>query len=399
MRILIIHNEYGRFSGEEAVVEANAALLKEHGHVVERVSRTSAEIMASRTRQIKAFFSGIHSPRSRRAVLDAVHKAKPDVAHVHNLYPLLSPSILPVLTSQGVPVVMTVHNYRLLCPNGLFLSGGAVCERCSGGREWWCALKNCERSVPKSVAYAVRNWAARVMGYYRKNVSAYAVLTEFQRSKLCAAGFPSDRMHLLPNCLSHTALEEPGNTPTGSYVAFIGRMSHEKGIDVILHAAKLCPDIPLRLAGSFERLPELPKRLPGNVVLTGHLSAAELRRHVSEARLLLFPSVWYEGFPMSLLDALAAGTPVVCSRIGGLPEIIEDGVTGRLFTAGDAQACARAIGELWSNPALARQMGTAGQQKTRQEYTPQRYYERLMATYDAAMANPLPDEEPHHANS
>jgi len=384
MRICLVHNRYGSFSGEEAVVEATAHLLSEKGHEVVEFVRSSAEIGQMRLGKARAFFSGIYSWSAKRRMRHLLNKHRPDVVHVHNLYPLVSPSVLGKCRRAGVPVVMTVHNYRLICPNGLHMTAGQVCEKCRGGCEYWCVLRNCEGSLPKSIGYALRGWVARKRRMFLDNVTMYAALTEFQRQRLIAEGFPAERIAVIPNMVGGDgyAAEAAG----GDYVAYVGRMSPEKGVTHLLSAAKRLPDIAFKAAGGYDRMPHLPGEAPANFEFLGQLGTELLNGFYSQARMLVLPSTCFEGFPMTIAEAMVRGKPVVCSRIGGLPEIVDDGVTGLLFEPGKAADLAEKIRFLWDRPDVCRKMGQTGRKKALREYSPEKYYERLMAVYEKAIA-------------
>ncbi len=386
MRILIVHNEYGAYSGEEAVVEANARLLAEHGHEVLRFTRSSGEIPGMALGRTRALLSGIYSLASRRRMSTLLRRRQPDLVHVHNLYPLISPSILGPCRRAGVPVVMTVHNYRLVCPSGLHLRRGEICQQCAGGREYWCALHNCLGSLPKSLGYAVRNAAARLLRMYRDNVTLYLCLSDFQRERLTAAGFPPRRMIVLPNMAEMVEVaDDHDNDDAGQYVAFLGRLSPEKGITQLVEAARLHPAIPVKAAGRHQRMPRLASTLPPNFELLGHLTGDALESFLRRARMIVLPSTCFEGFPTVLADAMMRAKPVVCSRIGGLPEIVDDGVTGLLTAPGDAADLAAKVRHLWEDAEGCRRMGRAGREKAIREYSPPRYYGRLMAAYQEAV--------------
>jgi len=186
--VCVVHNEYGIFSGEEAVVENQAKLLRDNGHEVIRFFRSSAEISEMQLGKLRAFFSGIYSLSSKRALRKFLTEYKPDVVHVHNVFPLISPSVLSECRKAGVPVVMTVHNYRLVCPNGLLMFDGQICEKCCSSREYQCLLNNCEASFFKSLGYFLRNYIARKLKLFKNNVTIYACLTEFQKQRLINAG-------------------------------------------------------------------------------------------------------------------------------------------------------------------------------------------------------------------
>jgi glycosyltransferase involved in cell wall biosynthesis len=388
MHILMVHNEYGKFSGEEAVVQDLCVLLRNKGHDVIGLARSSAEIETMRLGRLRAFFSGIYSFSSRKAIRRLLAEHRPGVVHVHNVFPLISPSVLPECRRAGVPVVMTVHNYRLVCPNGLHMPKGryTICEKCCGGREYWCFLKNCEQNWLKSAGYALRGYIARRLGFFRKNVTLFACLTDFQRRRLMAEGYSEDRLRVLANMAPAVADSRAEPDQGGGFVACVGRISPEKGIDLLLAAAKSLPDIPFRLAGSCDAMPQIAGKAPSNVSFLGVLDETALGRLYDQSRLLLLCSTCFEGFPMTILEAMAHGRAVVAPRIGGIPEIVDDGATGLLFEPGNAEDLAEKVRFLWDRPDLSRQMGRAGRQKALKKYSSEKYYERLMALYEEAMA-------------
>jgi len=330
MRILLVHNAYGKFSGEEAVVNAQSKLLKSNGHEVVLFERSSAEIQTLWDK-IRAFLTGIYNPFSRRKIRRLLQEIKPDIIHVHNLFPFISPSILPVCRKAGIPVVMTVHNYRIVCPNGLHMTNGQICEKCNGGKEWWCVIRNCESNFFKSFGYALRTYIARYLRLFQDNVTAYACLTEFHKHKLIAAGFPEERIFVIPNMYDIQA-EFP--SPLGDYVGFIGRVSHEKGIDILLECARLLPTIPFRIAGHYDYI---PKYIPSNVEFCGFLHGIALSNFRRQMRIAVMPSRWYETFGLILVEAAMHGKPVVATRLGAMAEIVDDGKTGFLFELGNTE--------------------------------------------------------------
>ncbi len=383
-KVLLVHNAYGKFSGEEAVVEGTRKLLAEKGHKVVALARSSADIGRMLLGNLRAFFSGVYSRSARRQMRELIQQARPDVVHVHNVFPLISPSVLVECRRAGVPVVMTVHNYRLVCPTGLHMVNGQVCEKCCGGREYWCVLRNCTGSLPKSLGYALRNWVARKWRLFLDNVTLYAALTEFQRQRLIAAGFPGDRIEVIPNMAA--PVKADAEAELGDYVGYVGRISPEKGVPLLIAAARMCPQLVFRAAGSVEGMRHLVHRTPSNLEFVGQLQKEALEDFYARSRMIVLPSTWFEGFPMVLAEAMLRGKPIVCSRIGGLPEIVEDGVTGLLFEPGNAEELAEKIRSLWEQPDLCCKMGRAGREKALREYSPERYYQRLMAAYRRAMS-------------
>jgi glycosyltransferase involved in cell wall biosynthesis len=383
LNICIVHNSYGNFSGEEAVVQNTISLLQRRNHKVILFTRSSAEIEKMFLGKFSAFLSGIYSYRARTWMKRLLSEHEPDIVHVHNLLPLISPSVIVECNRANVPVVMTVHNYRLVCPNGLFVSHGSVCEDCAGGREYWAILRNCENSVPKSIGYAIRTWIARKMRFYLNHVTIYATLTDFQRRRLIREGYPAERILVVPNMIVNSF---PSWELPGKYVGYVGRVSPEKGISTFMLAAEKVPEIPCKVAGAYDRMPDLPLRASKNFSFLGHLNGVELNDFFSKCSMIVIPSICFEGFPIVLLEAMLRGKAVVCSRIGGLPEIVEDGITGLLFEAGNATDLVEKILYLWERPDLCQKMGEAGRRKAFREYSEDRYYEQIMAAYERAIA-------------
>ena len=199
---------------------------------------------------------------------------RPDLVHVHNLYPLFSPSVLVACRRAGVPVVMTTHNYLLTCPVVNHLSKGRVCEKCIGGREHWCVLKNCRENLPESLAYALRSFTARKLRFFHDNVAVQIVLSNFAKQRLVKAGFDEERIAVLPNMVAMGP--EPDGPPAGNYAAYSGRMMAEKGVDSLLAAAARLPEVDLRLAGDGNLLTELVRAAPPNASFVNRLSPQEM---------------------------------------------------------------------------------------------------------------------------
>ncbi|MBF0144867.1 MAG: glycosyltransferase family 4 protein [Magnetococcales bacterium] len=381
MKIALVHNAYGRPSGEETVVAFQKAVLEEGGHEVVTFMRGSAEIQNLPFGRVRAFFSGIHNPFSRRKFRRFLEWEQPDIVHIHNLFPLISPAILPECGLHGVPVVMTVHNYRLVCPTGLHLHQGAICVRCRGGQPHQCFIHNCEGQWAKSLGYALRGMAADRLGYFKRHVHLFATLTGFQKQWLIEEGFDAARICVIPNAIDLPADPPPPTAGGGDYCAYVGRISKEKGIEVLLHAARRCPRVPFHLAGGFDKDSPLVRQVPENVRFLGHMTPASLVGFIRQARMVVLPSVWFEGFPMTVLEAMAQAKPVVASDVGGLGEIIDDGDNGWLFPMGDGEALAERITSLWQEPEHAARLGRKGWEKVRRVYSRERYFQGLMAAY------------------
>ncbi len=366
MKILLVHNDYGKYSGEEAVVDKMSAMLSAHGHQVAFYRLSSASRRESLSGKIKGFVDGIYSRQGVAGMREALRRERPDVVNVHNLYPFVSPAALFECRKAGVPVVMTVHNFRLLCPTGLFMRDGRPCEVClERGNEWGCVRYNCEHSVMKSIGYALRNAYARMSGAYKKNVSAYACITAFQRLKLIEGGYEVRRIKVIPN-----SIDVPDGYPrtVGDYVAYVGRLSYEKGFDLLIDIARRRPDIKFRFAGAQREGNTIS--LPGNVRLMGYLGKDELNAFIRNARFVVMPSRCYEGFPMAILEAACQGKPTVAPGHGGFTEIIGtgDAAIGSLFTPNDTDDLERAIAGLWNDPDLTARLGDKAYEKVRSTY-------------------------------
>lgn len=375
MKILIVHNDYGKYSGEEAVVDKMVAMLSEHGHEVNQLRMSTAGARESLVGQARGFLSGLWCPSGIKAMRKALEQNRPDVVNVHNLYPFISPAALFECSKAGVPVVMTVHNFRLICPTGLFMREGRPCETClEKGHEWGCVRYNCEHSMLKSVGYAARNAVARLTGAYAKNVTTYACITDFQRRKLIQAGFPQEKVVLIPNSVS---IDRECCPTAGSYVAYSGRISEEKGVDLIVEVARRHPEIPFKLAGAI-RDSKIVDVLPSNVELMGYLSGKEFEQFNSNASFFVMASRWYEGFPMSILEAAQYSKPTVAPDHGGFTEIISKGpaAIGRLFTPGDVDDLEQQIVSLWNSPTEADRLGIKAFEKLRSEYSSEVVYKK-----------------------
>ncbi|WP_430936993.1 glycosyltransferase family 4 protein [Saccharicrinis sp. 156] len=383
MKILIIHNHYSKHSGEESVVYAQVDLLKKQGHEVITYYRKSSEIENMRLGKIISFFTAFYNPRSIKAIKGQMRLEKPDIVHVHNLFPLISPAVLPVIKKTGVPVVMTVHNYRLSCPNGLFFSQGSICEACTAdGKEFNCIKRNCEGSYYKSIGYALRNWWARKKKYYLNNIDAFACLTQFQKQKLINAGFDPEKIQVIPNMYNGLINRVRSEGEKRKYVAFAGRISPEKGIGLLFDTANKLPHIQFKLAGAVREGYNLPDK-PENVELVGMLDKEELKLFYNHAYLYLLSSIWYEGFPMVFPEAMNYSLPIIAPNMAGFPEIVEDNFNGLLFDPGNVKDLANKIEYLYDNPNIARGFGKNGYKKLQDLYTPDIYYKSLIALYQS----------------
>lgn len=371
MKILLVHNDYGKRSGEEAVVDKMDGIFASLGYETAQLRMSTATVRGTLAGKIRVFFAGMWSPAGVRAMRDTLRREKPDVVNIHNLYPFISPASLRECRKAGVPVVMTVHNFRLICPTGLFMRDSAPCEIClERGHEWGCVRHNCEHSPFKSLGYAVRNAVARIGRHYLECVDLFACLTDFQRRKLIEAGFPPEKLIVIPNSID--IKEIIPREGTGRYVAFCGRISREKGIDLIVEVARRHPEIPFKLAGAVGD-PSLVADLPANVELVGFVSGKALDDFYDNATFVLMASRCYEGFSMAILEAAVHSRPTVAPGHGGFTEIIralcERGSDQLLFEPGNADSLEAAVTRLWHAPERTRALGQTAAANLRRLYT------------------------------
>ena len=366
MNILLIHNNYGIYSGEEAVVDRQIVLFQQMGHQVAVYRKTTEGLRDTVWGNFKGLLQGFYSLQSVKDIKQIMKTNKPDAVVVHNLYPYISPAILKHIKAAGVPIIMTVHNFRLMCPTGLFMRNSQPCELCLGSHEWNCIKHNCENSCLKSLGYAGRNWYARVTKAYINNVDVFACLNQFQIQKLIQAGFDENKMKIIPNFLEK--IEEPIYS-LGDYVAISGRLSKEKGIDLALQVASKTPHIKYVFAGSPRKEELITVPIPDNCVFLGHISHVELTDFYQNARFLLNTSRCYEGFPMTILEAASYGKPSIAPGHAGFLEIIDNNLTGLHFTPGNAIDLQQQIEKLWNASDTCVEMGKQAFKKLKEKYT------------------------------
>jgi len=392
LKLLQVYNQYrSAFNGEETVVVQIAQLVERHGGEARLWMRTSRDLDAAWSRKMQAFFSGIYNRRAYRDMRRVLREYQPDVVHVHNLYPLFSPSILVACRDERTPVVVTVHNQQLTCPKADHLYRGQVCERCVGGREYHCVLQNCRGNIFESVAYAARSSFARRLRFFHQHVTLLIALSEFGRSRLVKAGFSTDQIVVLPNMTAEVTV--PADPARGRYVAFAGRLSPEKGVETLLEASRALPEVPLRLAGDGPLFETLRERSPSHATLMGPLDRDAMHRLYAGARFLVLPSRTFEMCPLVVLEAMSHGLPVIASRLGAQAELVEDGVTGLLFAPHDPADLQAKMRQLWHDDQACRRLGQAGREKVMREHSQPVYHRRLMEIYGRAMGR-QPDDTP-----
>ena len=385
LRILQMHNRYQQAGGEDMVVEAERSVLRARGQVVELLEKDNHTISGIKQRLVTAV-DAPYSNTSRQEVKRALLQYSPDVVHVHNFFPLLTPSVYDACREAGVPVVQTLHNYRLICPGALLMRGGRVCEDCVNGSAYQSVLHGCYRGS-RLGTLAV----ARMVEFHRKRrtwhdkVDRFIALTEFAKSKYIEAGFPREKIAVKPNFVSDAPIEGKENDwQERAGALFVGRLSAEKGVTTLLRAWEQS-DIPLRIVGDGPLRGIVERGGNGLVTPMGQLPSGEVGIEMRKARFLVMPSECYEMFGLVIIESYSNGLPVIASRLGSMAELVEDGVTGLHFEPGDADDLAAKVKWLADRPDLCRRMGENARRVYEEKYTPQRNYEILMTIYRRAI--------------
>lgn len=381
--VLLVHNHYQKPGGEDEVVRVETAMLRSHGHDVHefRLHNDAINEM-SRPELIKATF---WNDAVRRRIHDELVTSGSQIAHFHNTFPLISPAAYYGARQRRVAVVQTLHNYRLLCPSAVLYRSGRVCEECLGrSLSWPAVVHGCYRgSRAATLTVASMTAMHRVMGTWTNAVDLYIALTEFGRRKFIEGGIPEHKIIVKPNCT-----EDPGvGDHRGGQVVFVGRLAPEKGIGTLIEAwhrvASRRPEARLTIVGQGE-MSTLQATSPPNVEWVGWLPHDQLLGIMQRAALLVFPSVHYEGFPMTLVEAFATGLPVVASNIGAAAEVIHDRHNGRLYRPGDPEDLSNILDELLGDPTAICSMGRQARAEYESKYTPQRNYAQLLEAYARA---------------
>lgn len=379
MKILQVHNYYQLSGGEDTVVAHEKALLEENGHEVITFYKRNEEINDySFFRKMGLLYSTTWSQDTYNEAMEVIRANRPNVCHVHNFLPLISPSIYKACKDSNVPVVQTLHNYRLICTNGLFLREGKVCEECLGKSAYHSVPKKCYRNS-YAQTYAVarmieKNKADRT---WTKLVDAYFCFTEFAKSKFIASGLPEEKLIVKPNFVAPPSAEATESNPS-PYLIYVGRLEENKGIRLFMEISYQL-NIPLKIVGEGpmeEQLHGLP-----NIELLGKRAHEEVLELIQHAKALLFPSLCYEGMPMTILEAFAHKTPVIASDLGAMQTIIAHQKNGWLFEPDSASALLSSIQTLLENEEIAEGLSNAAFNDFQKLYSREKNYELLMDTY------------------
>ena len=396
-RVLLVHNHYRQPGGEDRVFADELELLSRNGHDVIRFTADNSDLTGSGGLALAA--RAVWNADGHGRLTRLLREKNPQLMHVHNTFPLLSPAVYYAAKSRGTAVVQTLHNYRLMCPGATFFRDGEPCEKCLGKLVPWPSIVHAcyRRSRAASSVAATMLAVHRLLRTWGRMIDVFVALTEFSRDKFIQAGIPAEKIVVKPNFVH----PDPGmGVGGGNYALFVGRLAPGKGLDVLLAAwGRLCRGLPLKIVGDGPmqaQVVEAAKRSE-SVQALGRKSHDDVRTLMRNASVLVFPSQWYEVSPMVLVEAYAAGLPVIASDIGAISELVEHGRTGLLFRPGDAEDLAAKVGWFLSHPTEARQMRVEARAEFLTKYTAERNYSALMEIYRRAIEGRGAVREPRTA--
>ena len=381
MRILFVHNFYQQAGGEDQVFLAEKDLMKEHGHEVHSYTVNNDNIHSIWTK-INTAINLSYSSNSRNKFSIELKKIKPDIVHCHNFFPLLTPSIFDACQEDRIPVVLTLHNYRLICPS-VYLS--------KNNKPWELSIqKNPYWTVPYKVyqnSFIGTAIIARMINLHkkrktwRKKVDRIITLTEFAKNKFIESGFSPDNMVVKPNFIRDPFKDM---NKRGKFALFIGRLSPEKGIKFLLNSWQEI-NFPLKIVGDGPLMEDLNLK-KNNIEFLGKITNESVKDLLQQTQFLVFPSQWYEGFPMVLVEAMACGTPALVTNIGSMQEIISDEINGLHFELGNQEQFIEKVNRLINDKTFCESLGENGRKTYIENYTPEVNYHQLSSIYQDAIS-------------
>lgn len=385
LSVCVVHNHYQQPGGEDQVVANEVQLLESHGHQVTQFTMHNDAVDQMSLLQLAG--KTVWNPTTYQHLRAHLQDVHPDIVHVHNTLPLLSPSVYYAARREGCAVVQTLHNYRLLCPAALLYRDGQICEDCVGRSFAWPGIAHgCYRQSRSATSVVATMLAVhRAANTWTEAVDAYIALTPFARTLFVRGGLPDDKLSVKPNFIA----PDPGmGTGDGRYALFVGRLSAEKGIQTVLDAWQDFPiELPLKIVGDGPLVHPVQGAASASPTIEwlGRRSHNDVLDLMRAATVLVFSSTWYEGLPMTLLEAQATGLPVVASNLGAMATLVQHNVTGRLFQPGNAGDLAHQMIWMQRHPKAWDAMRTAARAIYEGHYTPSHNYELLLKVYHEAL--------------
>lgn len=391
MKILLAHNRYQVKGGEDTAYEGEREMLLSRGHeIIDFVEDNHKIATMSNREKFSLLWGASWSDATHQKITDLCRRERPDIAHFHNVRPLITPSAFYACQSAGVPVVVTLHNYRLLCPAGQFLRDGKICEECVEKSLLRCVWHRCYRnSFMQSSAVVHMTFRHRKLQTYEKVVDTIITPSEFLKQKLVDNGFDQSKIEVKPNSVD--GIEKSENDD--GYALFLGRLSHEKGAHVALEAfSKLSAfdktdNFRLKVAGDGPMAQELYAKYSDNknIEFLGLVEREEAYNLIANCRFVVLPSICYENFPMTIAESFASGKPVIISRLGAPAGIVEEGITGLMAEAGNPDDLAEKIGVFANDVEMAHRMGNNARDKFEKEYSADMNMKRLESIYEQTL--------------
>jgi len=385
MKVLICHNVYAQEGGENLVVRGEISLLRRAGVEVQEFLADSAEIAGySAFRKLLFPFNTFFSIQQYLRLRREIKRTRPDVVEVHNVFPLLSPSVYVGAILHGVPIVQVVHNYRFLCINGILFTHGKVCERCKGGNYLHGIRYKCFRdSYHLSTLYALVMQFYRAIGLWHR-IDLFVALSPFAKSKMVEGGISADKIVVRPNTVP--AKDKIPSTEYGDFALFLGRLSNEKGIETLAKAFQICSNRKLTIAGSGPALDEVMNSIAHmpNVEFAGNVEGGTKEMLLAKCRFVIVPSIWYETFGLVVLEAFQYSKAVIASRIGSLESLVGEDGAGFLFEAGNELQLASLIERLFTDDDLCRQAGQSARKRYLSQFTPEQFVLNQIAILEKA---------------
>jgi glycosyltransferase involved in cell wall biosynthesis len=391
MRILLVHNRYQFFGGEDVIVQQEKNLLEAGGCEICLYEQTNADIKTV----LNMFLTGlkaVYSFSAKKEISSVIKQFQPDVMHIHNFFPLLSPSIYQAAKEKRVAVVQSLHNYRLVCPNALLFKEGKICEQCVGLTwPWFSLFYGCYRKQRMQTlpVFCMLGWH-NLRHTWHKQVDAYIALSSFQKKVLVKGGLPPTKIFVKPNFVYDPKVGK-GDTQRQNFALYVGRLAPEKGIELLLQAyQKNFLNLPLKIVGNgplFKTIKETAKQLFPKVQFLGEKNKTEVLSLMRQAKVLILPSVWYECLPLVFIEALACSLPVVAFSPNSFSEYVEKTGAGWLVTSKDQKSLAEVISRVAS---LTEVEMKNYREKARnaylKEFTPEKNYQQLIAIYKEVLS-------------
>jgi glycosyltransferase involved in cell wall biosynthesis len=334
--------------------------------------------------KLKTAINLIYSVEAQKKMEKLINDTCPQIAHLHNIYHQISPSILRTLKKHGIPVVMTLHDFKLACPNYTFLKNGAPCEICEGKHFYKAVINRCvKNSFVYSFLGALEMYLHKLLNLYTRYVDVFIVLSRFSKEKMIKYGLPEEKIEILPNSIDVNQYLPPQQP--AEYILFLGRLSEKNGIFTLVQAMKHIPKVKLKIAGEGEMGPFLKEYASRegleNVEFLGFVTGEKLQRLIQGCYFTVFPALCYHNCPMSILESQAFGRPVLASNLGSIPEFVQNGLDGLCFNPGDVEDLREKIKYLYQKPLLVEKMGLAGYEKVKRDFSTERYYSELIKIY------------------